>query len=123
MDRIQLQVARIVTGTNNHASKHLKYLETGWDKLSERREFHRLVLFYKTLHGLAYHRFPLFIQNKGEVHPISSCVYLVFGCQLGLWGHFNPHTKEAFSVLLCVGISVTSQAQLATNTSSYFCCI
>ena len=26
-------------------------------------------------------------------------------------------------MLLCVRISVTSQAQLATNTSSYFCCI
>ena len=30
--------------------------------------------------------------------------------------------KETSSVLLHVRISVTSQAQLATNTSSYICC-
>ena len=30
--------------------------------------------------------------------------------------------KRLLWVLLCVRISVTSQAQLATNTSSYFCC-
>ena len=42
--------------------------------------------------------------------------------QLGLLGHCNPHTidLEASSVILCVRISVTSQAQLATITSSYF---
>ena len=31
-------------------------------------------------------------------------------------------TQEASSLLLCVRISVTLQAQLATITSSYFCC-
>ena len=31
----------------------------------------------------------------------------------------NPHTIDASSVPLCVRISVTSQAQLATVTSSY----
>ena len=29
------------------------------------------------------------------------------------WSDSNPHTKEASSVLLCVRISMTSQAQLA----------
>ena len=32
----------------------------------------------------------------------------------------NPNTKEASSVLLCVRISVTSQAQLATITSNFY---
>ena len=31
-------------------------------------------------------------------------------------------TQKVSSVLLCVKILVTSQAQLATDTSSYFCC-
>ena len=34
----------------------------------------------------------------------------------------NPHTKES-SVLLCARIPGTTQDQLATNTSSYFCYI
>ena len=38
MEKIQLQAARIVTGTDNYSSKHLLYIETGWDKLSKRRE-------------------------------------------------------------------------------------
>ena len=44
------------------------------------------------------------------------------GLNLTKLGHSNPHTKEASSVLLCVRISVTSRAQLATITSSYSCC-
>ena len=53
MEKIQIQAARIITGTNNYAHKHLLYLETGWEKLSKRREFHRLILLYKILNGLA----------------------------------------------------------------------
>ena len=34
MERMQIQAARIVTGTNNYASKHLLYMETGLAKLS-----------------------------------------------------------------------------------------
>ena len=53
MEKIQIQAARIITGTNNYAHKHLLYLETGWEKLSKRREYHRLILLYKILNGLA----------------------------------------------------------------------
>ena len=34
----------------------------------------------------------------------------------------KPHTLEASSLLLSVRISVTSQSQIATITSIYFCC-
>ena len=53
MEKIQIQAARIITGTNMYASKQLLYLETGWEKLSKRREYHRLVLLYKILNDLA----------------------------------------------------------------------
>ena len=53
MEKIQIQAAIIITGTNNYAHKHLLYLETGWEKLSKRRECHRLILLYKILNGLA----------------------------------------------------------------------
>ena len=34
----------------------------------------------------------------------------------------NPPNKETSAVFPCVRISMTSQSQLATITSSYFCC-
>ena len=52
-DEIQLQAARIVTGTNNYSSKHLFYIKTGWDKLSKRREKQRLILLFKIINGMA----------------------------------------------------------------------
>ena len=55
MEKNQIQAARIITGTNMYvyASKQLLYLETGWGKLSKRRECHRLVLLYKIANDLA----------------------------------------------------------------------
>ena len=53
IEKIQIQAARIITGTNMYASKQLLYLETGWEKLSKRHEYHRLVLLYKILNDLA----------------------------------------------------------------------
>ena len=46
MEKIQLQAARVVTGTNSYAPKYLLYRETGWEKLSVRREKHRFVCFF-----------------------------------------------------------------------------
>ena len=64
MEKIQIQAARIITGTNNYAHKHLLYLETGWEKLSKRREYHRLILLYKILNGLApQHLCNIFLSN------------------------------------------------------------
>ena len=53
MEKIQIQAARIITGTNNYAHKNLLYIETGWEKLSKKREYHRLILLYKILNDLA----------------------------------------------------------------------
>ena len=62
------------------------------------------------------------IFEKCHIQQKQPCVYLVFCCNMGLWGHCDPQIKEYFSMPLCVRISVTSQAQLATTASSYFCC-
>ena len=53
MEQIKLQAARIVTCTNNYSSKHLLYIETGWDKLSKRRETQTLILLLKIINGMA----------------------------------------------------------------------
>lgn len=43
IESIQLEAARIVMGGNRLASRHLLYIETGWEPLSKRRENHRLI--------------------------------------------------------------------------------
>ena len=53
MEKLQIAAARIVTGTNSYASKQLLYSDIGWEKLSNRREKHRLILFYKIINGLS----------------------------------------------------------------------
>ena len=53
LERLQIDAARVVTGTNRYASKQLLYVETGWETLSSRREKQRLVLFYKIFNSLA----------------------------------------------------------------------
>ena len=53
MEKIQIAAARIVTGTNTYASKQLLYHETGWERLSTRRQNQRLFLLFKIVNGLA----------------------------------------------------------------------
>ena len=55
--------------------------------------------------------------NTTETTMCISGILLLVG---HVRGHCNHYTKESSSVLLCVRISVTSQAQLATIISSYF---
>ena len=53
LETLQLEAARIVSGTNRSMSKSKLYQETGWEPLATRRYKHRLILFYKMLNGLA----------------------------------------------------------------------
>ena len=71
MEKLQIQSARIVTGTNTYASKFLLYHETGWDKLSERRQKHRLILLYKLLNGLA----PMHLDNILQTYTSTRSRY------------------------------------------------
>ena len=47
IEKVQIEAARIVTGATRLVSFNDLYLETGWEKLKERREAHRLVHFFK----------------------------------------------------------------------------
>ena len=47
IENVQLEAARIVTGGTKLTSIKKLYEETGWKKLSGRREHHKLFLFYK----------------------------------------------------------------------------
>ena len=52
LEKIQLEAARIVTGTTKLISLENLYKETGWETLNSRRQQHKLSLFYKMIHGL-----------------------------------------------------------------------
>ena len=53
IEKIQLEAARIVTGTTKLISLSNLYKEIGWEKLSERRRKHKLITFFKMFHGNA----------------------------------------------------------------------
>ena len=55
LERLQLEAARIVTGTGLPIYTNIEslYFETGWEKLSERRKFRKLNLFYKIQNNMA----------------------------------------------------------------------
>lgn len=51
LEKINLEAARIVTGTTKLCSRNTLYLETGWEPLSRRRQKHRLVQLHKMIHN------------------------------------------------------------------------
>jgi hypothetical protein len=48
IENVQLEASRIVTGGTRLVSLNNLYMETGWEKLKDRREKHKLVQFYKS---------------------------------------------------------------------------
>ena len=70
LEKLQIQAARIVTGTNNYASKQLLYIETNWDTLCKRRENQRLILFYKIVNGLSPpHLYDIYTNYMRDMNP------------------------------------------------------
>ena len=53
LEKVQLEAARIVTGLTSYASNQSLYLDTGWEKLSIRRERRKLCIFYNIVNGSA----------------------------------------------------------------------
>ena len=52
LESIQFEAARICTGALRHTPRILLINELGWQPLSTRRKYHKLVLFYKMIHKL-----------------------------------------------------------------------
>ena len=48
LEKLQLEAARIVTGLTAYSSRDSLYQETGWEKLSSRRERKKLCLMYNS---------------------------------------------------------------------------
>jgi type IV secretory pathway component VirB8 len=53
-ENIQLDAARIVTGGTRLTSHDSLYEETKWEKLKDRRNNHKLVLFFLIIFNLLY---------------------------------------------------------------------
>lgn len=53
LEKIQIEAARIATGTTKLVSLNKLYQETGWETLEERRSKHKLCLFYKMSNNLS----------------------------------------------------------------------
>ena len=64
LKKIQLEAGCIVTGATKLVEIDKLYKELGWLKLSERRDLHKLFLFFKMNHGLS----PLYLSNLLPLH-------------------------------------------------------
>ena len=108
MEKIQIQAARIITGTNNYAHKNLLYIETGWEKLSKKREYHRLILLYKILNDLApehLHKYCSFTLTL-----IMGIIFDIITCSCSLFFLEQKHSDHPFS-LLCSDCGTSSITQ------------
>ena len=52
MESVQIEAGRIITGLSCNSSRQNLYHELGWKTLENRRNKHKLILFYKILNGL-----------------------------------------------------------------------
>ena len=65
VERIQYQAAILVTGTWQGSSRSKLYEELGWEMLSERRRYRRILQVYKTSNG----KTPSYLNDKLPAHP------------------------------------------------------
>jgi hypothetical protein len=63
LEKVQLNAARIVTGATARCPTHGLYNETCWETLADRRDMHRVTLFYKILNGKA----PTYLRDLAPV--------------------------------------------------------
>ena len=71
IEKIQIEAARIVTGTTKLVSIHSLFEETVWEALEPRRKNHKLTLFFKIANGL----FPLYISDLMPITVNNSSNY------------------------------------------------
>ena len=53
LESIHIEAARIITGATNICNMEKLFADLGWESLQKRRNKHKLVIFYKILHGIA----------------------------------------------------------------------
>ena len=53
LESIHTEAARVITGATKPCSIEKLFADLGWESLQKRRNKHKLVIFYKILHGIA----------------------------------------------------------------------
>ena len=69
IEKVQIEAARIISGGTKLTSLNELYRETGLQKLSDRRDNHKLILFYKMQHNLTPHYLASLVPNRfNDIH-------------------------------------------------------
>ncbi|MCG8048840.1 MAG: reverse transcriptase domain-containing protein [Candidatus Thiodiazotropha endolucinida] len=114
LEKVQLEAARIVTGTTKLVSVELLYKETGWETLEERRQNHKLCLFYKMSTGLSPNYLsslipPIFddttpynLRDSHNIRPVMARTQLYYNsfipASIRLWNDTSSDVRESTSV-------------------------
>jgi hypothetical protein len=73
IENVQLEASRIVTGGTRLVSLNSLYMETGWEKLKDRREKYKLVQFYKMTKNVTPHYINCLVpQTFANIHDYNT---------------------------------------------------
>lgn len=75
LEKVQIEAARIITGLRVNSSRSILYSELGWETLQSRRDKHKLILFYKIIHGLA----PQYLLDLIQPYFPTEHAYIILG--------------------------------------------
>ena len=112
IERVQYQAALAVTGTWKNTNTDKIYEELGWENLSKRRWFRRLVQFFKIQNGLTpdYLKIPVpFTRNQGPATRITNAVPSIkcrttsymnsfYPNTIKIWNNIGPDLRQATSL-------------------------
>ena len=104
LDAIHLEAARIISGATKLCSIDKLFSELGWESLQTRRDKHKLIIFYKILHGLAPNYLadlvPPLVQNISSYNLRNSDHIQNFQANTNLFRNsFFPSTIRAWNSL------------------------
>ena len=104
LENVQIEAARIVTGSTRLVSIDKLYVETGWERLSVRREQHRLVYFYKMVNNLTPNYLaelvPQSFENIHEHNTRNSSIIPPVRSRTALYSnYFLPQTVRSWNLL------------------------
>ena len=132
LDAVHIEAARIVSGGTKLCSIDKLFQELGWEPLQIRRNKHKLVTFYKILHGLAPgYLFGLILPHISETndYPLRNADHIqnfrsnsnlfhesFFPSTIRAWNKLTNETKESTSVS-ALKYQLTKILQSRLNTS------
>ena len=114
LDLIHHEAARIITGATKLCSVEKLLTDLGWNSLQERRNKHKLTIFYKIINGLTprylsevlpplvQENNPYNLRNANALHPMHANTNLFFNSffpsTIRAWNELSEEIKEANTV-------------------------